>query len=62
MYTLFWGWWVVIANIAYKGCDTYSFSGLGRLKPEDEFRTDGLSKKARHPIYTCSILVITGNF
>ncbi|MCK5280520.1 MAG: isoprenylcysteine carboxylmethyltransferase family protein, partial [Cyclobacteriaceae bacterium] len=56
------GWGVVIAKVAFKSYDTKAFLGLGSLNPEDEFRTDGLLKKVRHPLYSGSILLITGYF
>ena len=56
------GWGVVIAKVAFKSYDTKAFLGLGSLNPEDEFRTDGLLKRVRHPLYSGSILLITGYF
>ena len=56
------GWGVVIAKVAFKSYDTKAFLGLGSLKPEDEFRTDGLLAKVRHPLYSGSILIIFGYF
>jgi protein-S-isoprenylcysteine O-methyltransferase Ste14 len=54
------GWGIVISKAAFKSYDTKAFLGLGSLKPEDEFRTDGLLKKVRHPLYSGSILLILG--
>ena len=56
------GWGVVIVKIAFKSYDTKAFLGIGSLNPEDEFRTDGLLKKVRHPLYSGSILLIAGYF
>lgn len=56
------GWGLVIAKVAFKSYDTKAFLGLGDLKPEDEFRTDGLLKKVRHPLYSGSILLLIGYF
>jgi protein-S-isoprenylcysteine O-methyltransferase Ste14 len=54
------GWGIVISKAAFKSYDTKAFLGLGSLTPEDEFRTDGLLKKVRHPLYSGSILLVTG--
>jgi protein-S-isoprenylcysteine O-methyltransferase Ste14 len=56
------GWGLVISKVAFKSYDTKAFLGLGSLHPEDEFRTDGLLKKVRHPLYSGSILLLTGYF
>jgi protein-S-isoprenylcysteine O-methyltransferase Ste14 len=56
------GWGLVIAKAGFKNYDTKAFLGLGSLKPEDEFKTDGLLKKMRHPVYTGSILLVLGYF
>ncbi len=56
------GWGVIIAKIAFKSYDTKAFLGIGNLNPEDEFKTDGLLKKVRHPLYSGSILLIVGYF
>jgi len=56
------GWGVVIVKIAFKSYDTKAFLGIGSLAPEDEFRTDGLLKKVRHPLYSGSILLLAGYF
>ena len=53
---------VVIVKIAFKSYDTKAFLGIGNLTPEDEFKTDGLLKKVRHPLYSGSILLIVGYF
>lgn len=53
---------VVIVKIAFKSYDTKAFLGIGNLNPEDEFKTDGLLKKVRHPLYSGSILLIVGYF
>lgn len=53
---------VVIIKIAFKSYDTKAFLGLGSLKPEDEFKTDGLLKIVRHPLYSGSTLLIIGYF
>jgi len=53
---------VVIVKVAFKSYDTKAFLGLGSLKPEDEFRTEGLLKKVRHPLYSGSILLLAGYF
>lgn len=56
------GWGLVIAKAAFKSYDAKAFLGLGSLHPEDEFKTDGLLKKVRHPLYSGSILLLTGYF
>lgn len=54
------GWGVVISKSAFKSYDAKAFLGLGSLKPEDTFKTDGLLKKVRHPLYSGSILIVIG--
>ena len=54
------GWGFVIAKTGFKSYDTKAFLGLGSLKDEDEFKTDGLLKKVRHPVYSGSILLVLG--
>lgn len=54
------GWGFIISKEAFKSYDTKAFLGLGDLNPEDEFKTDGLLKKVRHPLYSGSILLIIG--
>jgi len=56
------GWGVVIARMALKSYDLKAFLGLGNLSPENDFKTDGLLKSVRHPLYTGSILLIIGYF
>lgn len=56
------GMGVVICKFAFKSYNTKAFFGLGSLKPEDEFTTDGLLSKVRHPLYAGSILVLIGYF
>ena len=56
------GWGIVIAKIAFKSYDTRAFLGLGSLKPENEFKNDGLLKYVRHPLYAGTILIIIGYF
>lgn len=54
------GWGIVISKAAFKSYNAKAFLGLGSLKPEDVFKTDGLLKKVRHPLYSGLILLITG--
>lgn len=54
------GWGIVISKAAFKSYNIKAFLGLGSLKPEDTFKTDGLLKKVRHPLYSGSILLVTG--
>ncbi len=56
------GWGIIIVKVAFKSYDTRAFLGLGNLKPEDEFKTDGLLKMVRHPLYSGSILLVIGYF
>ena len=56
------GWGFVVAKVAFKSYDTKAFLGFGSLNPEDEFKTDGLLKKVRHPLYSGSLLLIIGYF
>ncbi len=56
------GWGFVIAKAGFKSYDTKAFLGLGSLNPEDEFKTDGLLSKMRHPVYSGSILLVLGYF
>lgn len=53
---------IVIVKVAFKSYDTKTFLGLGSLNPENEFKTDGLLKSVRHPLYSGSILLILGYF
>lgn len=55
-------WGIIIAKIAFKSYDTKSFLGLSDLSAEAEFKTDGLLKSVRHPLYSGSILLILGYF
>lgn len=56
------GWGFVVAKAGFRSYDTKAFLGLGSLKAEDEFKTDGLLKKVRHPLYSGSILMVLGYF
>jgi protein-S-isoprenylcysteine O-methyltransferase Ste14 len=56
------GWGFIIAKTGFKSYDTKAFLGLGDLKPEEEFKTDGLLQKVRHPLYAGSILLVIGYF
>ncbi len=56
------GYGVVLARMAFKSYDTKAFLGLGPLSGEEEFRTDGLLKYVRHPLYSASILIVIGYF
>jgi len=51
---------LVIIKMAFKSYDLRAFLGLRNLSSENEFTTDGLLKSVRHPLYTGSILLITG--
>ncbi|NJN24517.1 MAG: isoprenylcysteine carboxylmethyltransferase family protein [Cyclobacteriaceae bacterium] len=53
---------LLIAKWGFKSYDTRAFLGLGSLKAEDEFKTDGLLKHVRHPLYAGSILMVIGYF
>lgn len=54
------GWGIVIAKAAFKSYSIKAFLGLGSLKPENEFSTDGLLNKVRHPLYSGLLLLIIG--
>lgn len=56
------GYGVVLARRAFRSYDTMAFLGLGALSGEEEFRTDGLLQYVRHPVYSASILILTGYF
>lgn len=56
------GWGLIIAKKGFKSYDTKAFLGFGSLDPENEFKTDGLLQKVRHPLYSGSILLILGYF
>ena len=56
------GWGIVVIKIAFKSYDTKAFLGLGNLDVENEFKTNGILKKVRHPLYSGSILLILGYF
>lgn len=51
---------IVIVKIAFKSYDTKAFLGLGSLEGEKEFKTNGLLRSVRHPLYSGSILVLVG--
>ncbi|MCG8308604.1 MAG: isoprenylcysteine carboxylmethyltransferase family protein [Cytophagales bacterium] len=53
---------IAIAKMAFKSYDTKAFLGLGSLESENKFRTDGLLKYVRHPLYAGTILVLIGYF
>jgi len=55
------GYGVVMAKKAFKSYDTKAFLGLASYK-EEEFKTDGLLKYVRHPVYSASILILIGYF
>lgn len=59
---LFAGWGIVVIKIAFKSYDTKAFLGLANLDVENEFKTDGILKTVRHPLYSGSILLIFGYF
>jgi len=52
---------VIIARKSFKVFDTKMFLGLKPMKKE-AFRTDGLLKYVRHPMYSASILILAGYF
>lgn len=56
------GYGVVLARMAFKSYDLKAFLGLGPLNGEEEFKTDGLLKYVRHPVYSASILILIGYF
>ena len=56
------GWGVIVMKIAFKSYNTKAFLGLGSLNPESEFKSDGLLKYVRHPLYSGSILLLLGYF
>lgn len=56
------GWGVIIAKMGFNSYDLKAFLGLGNMSVENEFRTDGLLKSVRHPVYAGSILLIMGYF
>lgn len=59
---LFAGWGIVVIKIAFKSYDTKAFLGLANLDVENEFKTNGILKTVRHPLYSGSILLIFGYF
>ncbi len=56
------GWGVFVMKAGFKSYDLKAFLGLNDLASEDEFKTDGLLKKIRHPVYAGSILLVAGYF
>jgi protein-S-isoprenylcysteine O-methyltransferase Ste14 len=56
------GYGVVLGKRAFKSYDTKAFLGLGPLKGEAVFKTDGLLRHVRHPLYSASILILAGYF
>jgi len=55
------GYGVVLAKLAFKPYDTKAFLGLAPHKQES-FKTEGLLKYVRHPIYSASIVILIGYF
>jgi protein-S-isoprenylcysteine O-methyltransferase Ste14 len=51
---------VIIAVKAFRSYDGKAFFGLSDLSKEDEFRTEGLLKHVRHPLYAGSIILLIG--
>jgi protein-S-isoprenylcysteine O-methyltransferase Ste14 len=56
------GYGVVLAKRAFKSYDTKAFLGLGPLQGEAVFKTDGLLRHVRHPLYSASMLILAGYF
>lgn len=55
-------WGIIVIKLAFKSYSTKAFLGLRDLQEEQTFKTDGLLKSVRHPLYSGSILVILGYF
>jgi protein-S-isoprenylcysteine O-methyltransferase Ste14 len=55
------GYGIVLVKMAFKSYDTRAFLGLAPFR-EEEFKTDGLLKHVRHPVYSASILILMGYF
>jgi protein-S-isoprenylcysteine O-methyltransferase Ste14 len=53
---------IFMGKMAFKSYDLKAFLGLGNLRSEEEFSSDGLLSFVRHPLYTGSILLILGYF
>jgi len=53
------GYGVILGKLAFKPYDTKAFLGLAPAT-HDEFKTEGLLKYVRHPIYTASIVILIG--
>jgi protein-S-isoprenylcysteine O-methyltransferase Ste14 len=49
-----------ICQQAFKSYDGRAFFGLSDLKVEEQFRTDGLLRFVRHPLYSGSIVLLAG--
>lgn len=56
------GWGTIIVKKAFSSYDGRAFLGLGDLEPEEEFRSDGMLRYVRHPLYGGSILALIGFF
>ncbi len=56
------GYGIIVGRIAFRSYDTKAFLGLGSMEGEDEFRSDGLLRMVRHPLYSAVILIIAGYF
>lgn len=55
------GYGVVIAMKAFKNYDGRAFLGIGPMRHE-EFKSGGMLKYVRHPVYAASILILIGYF
>ncbi len=52
----------LIAKRAFASYNTRAFLGLGDMQKEDEFTVSGLLQYVRHPLYSATILMVSGYF
>lgn len=52
----------LIAKKAFASYNTRAFLGLGDMQKEDEFTVSGLLQYVRHPLYSATILMVSGYF
>lgn len=52
----------VIILLALKNYDLLEFSGLGKAKPNEDLRVNGLNKFVRHPLYSGIFLLVWGMY
>jgi protein-S-isoprenylcysteine O-methyltransferase Ste14 len=52
----------ILAKRAFKSYDAKAFLGLSPDRDHEEFKTDGMLKYVRHPVYSGSIVMLLGYF